>query len=180
MDTKHGMLFSNSGWDLRMKNNIVIEPISYTAEFSAHYYTWAKKAAPKAFGENGLIRKRLSENVNIYQSPYSERYPELVNYLNPIVEGKEWEGMRAKRNVLSENLIVGGPENPLLVRGGEHSQCAYINNYRTDEDPGFVDYENENFNLKPDSKVFKEIPEFKALSFDDMGLYLDQYRKTIK
>ena len=177
MYTKHGMLFSNSGWDLKMKNNIVIEPISYTAEISAHYYTWAKNGVRAAFGENGLFRTRLLESVNIYQSPYSERYPDLMNYLNPIVDGKEWEGMRAKRNVLSKNLIVGGPENPLHLIGGEHAQCEYVNNYRTDEDPGFVDYKNENFNLKPNSKVFEKIPGFKALPFDKMGLYLDQYRK---
>jgi len=176
MNTKHGVLFSNSGWDLKMKNNIIIEPISYTAAISAHYYTWDSGGAPAMFGENGLLRRRLLENVNIYQSPYSDRYPELMNYLNPIVEGKEWEGMRARRNILSENLIVGGAENPLHLMGGEHAQCEYVNNYRTDEDPGFVDYQNENFNLKPDSEVFDRIPGFKALPFDKMGLYIDQYR----
>ena len=177
MNTKHGMLFTNSGWDLKMKNNIVIEPISHTAVISAHYYTWYSGGGPAMFGENGLLRKRLLENVKVNQSPYSDRYPGLMNYLNPIVEGKEWEGMRARRNVLSQNLIVGGPENPLHLVGGEHAQCAYVDNYRTDEDPGFVDYENENFNLKPDSEVFQKIPDFKAIPFDKMGLYTDQYRK---
>lgn len=179
MNTKHGVLFTNSGWDLKFKNNIVIEPIKYTAEISAHYYTWYSGGGPSMFGENGLLRRRLLENVNIYQSPYSERYPELMNYLNPIVDGKEWEGMRARRNILSENLIVGGPESPLHLVGGEHAQCKYINNIRTDEDPGFVDYKNENFNLKPDSEFLKKIPGFEVLPFDKMGLYLDLYRKNI-
>jgi len=144
---------------------------------SAHYYTWYSGGGPSMFGEKGLLRKRLLENVNIYQSPYSDRYPELINYLHPIVDGKEWEGMRARRNVLSGNLIVGGPEDPLHLVGGEHAQCAYVNNFRTDSDPGFVDYENENFNLLPDSEVFDQIPGFKALPFDKMGLYIDPYRK---
>ena len=180
MNTKHGVLFTNSGWDLRMKNNIVIEPISHTADITAHYYTWASGSGPSMFGESGLLRKRLLENVNIYQTPYSDRYPGLMNYLNPIVDGKEWEGMRARRNVLSENLIIGGPENPLHLAGGEHAQFENINNYRTDKDPGFVDYQNQNFNLKPDSEVFKKIPNFKALPFDKMGLYIDEFRKSIK
>ena len=179
MNTKHGVLFTNSGWDLKMTNNIVIEPISHTAVISAHYYTWYSGGGPSMYGENGLLRTRLLENVNIYQSPYSDRYPELLNFLNPIVDGKEWEGMRARRNVLSQNLIVGGAKNPLHLIGGEHAQCEYVNNYRTDKDPGFVDYKNENFNLKRDSKVFKKIPEFKALPFDEMGLYTDQYRENI-
>jgi hypothetical protein len=178
MNTKHGVLFTNSGWDLKMKNNIIIEPISHTALISAHYYTWASGSGPSMFGEKGLLKRRLLENVNIYQSPYSERYPELMNYLRPIVDGKEWEGMRARRNVLSENLIVGGPENPLHLDGGEHAQCEYVNNYRTDENPGFVDFQNGNLNLQPNSEVFKKILGFKALPFDKMGLYIDQYRKS--
>ena len=176
MNTKHGVLFTNSGWDLKMKNNIVIEPISYTAYISAHYYTWYRGGAKNMYGENGLLRRRLLENVNIYKSPYSDKYPELMNYLNPIVEGKEWEGMRARGNVLSGNLIVGGAEHPLHLAGGEHAQCEDLNNYRTDEDPGFVDYKNQDFNLKADSEVFKRIKGFKALPFDKMGLYIDEFR----
>lgn len=178
MNTRHGVLFTNSGWDLKMKNNIVIEPISYTAYFSAHYYTWYKGGAKNMFGENGLLRRRLLENVNIYEAPYSDRYPGLLNYLDPIVEGKQWEGMRSRRNVLSANLIVGGAENPLKLVGGEHAQCEDVNNYRTDNDPGFVDFESGDFNLKPDSEVFKKIRGFKPVPFDKMGLYKDEYRKT--
>lgn len=177
MNTKHGVLFTNSGWDLKMKNNIVIEPLSYTVEISSPFYTWARGSGPAMFGEDGLLRKRLTENVNIYQSPYSERYPELINYLHPIIDGKEWEGMRPRRNVLSGNLIVGGPEEPVNLRG-EHAQCESVNNYRTDTDPGFVDYPNENFNLRPDSEVFQKIPGFEPIPFDKMGLYIDAFRKA--
>lgn len=177
MNTNHGVLFTNSGWDLKMKNNIVVEPISHTFTISAHYYTWYSGGGPSMFGENGLLRKRLTENVNIYQSPYSEMYPELMNYLRPIIEGKEWEGMRARRNVFAGNLIVGGPEEPEHLIGGEHAQGESVNNYRTDSDPGFVDYENGDFTLKPDSEVFKRIPGFEALPFNKMGLYTDEFRK---
>lgn len=180
MNTNHGVLFSNGGWDLKMKNNIVIEPISHTATLSAHFYTWYSGGGPTMFGENGILRRRLVNNVNIYQSPYSDRYPELMNYLRPIVEGKEWEGMRSRRNVLSGNLIVGGPEEPLHLMGGEYAQFESVNNYRTDSDPGFVDFQNGNFNLKPDSEVFDKIQGFEALPFNKMGLYVDQYRKSIK
>ena len=179
MNTKHGILFTNTGWDLKMKNNIVIEPISHTAEISAHYYTWYSGGGPTMFGEDGLLRRRLLTNVNITESPYAEKYPELLDYLNPIVDGKEWEGMRARRNVLFGNLIVGGPENPLHLVGGEHAQGDDVNNFRTDKDPGFVDYINENFNLRTDSEVFTKIPGFEPVPFDKMGLYIDDYRKSI-
>ena len=35
--------------------------------------------------------------------------------------------------------------------------------------PGFVDEANENWNLKPDAEVFKQIPGFKAIPFDKIG-----------
>jgi hypothetical protein len=179
MATSTGVLFSNSGWDLRMINNMVIEPLSNTFVLSAHYYTWAANECVPMFGENGLIRNRLVKSVNIYEPPYSERYPQLLSYLNPIIEGKEWEGMRARRNILKNNLIVGGPEKPVRLMGGEFAQCDELNNYRTITDPGFVDYKNGNFNLKPDAEVFKKIPGFKPLPFDKMGLFPDEYRTKI-
>ncbi|SEJ51837.1 Right handed beta helix region [Cyclobacterium xiamenense] len=179
MNTKHGVLFTNSGWDLTMKNNMVIEPLAHTAVVSAHYYTWYSGGGPSMFGEAGLLRRRLLENIAVDQPPYSERYPGLRNYLHPIVEGEEWEGMRARRNVLLGNLIVGGPEDPVHRMGGEHAQFESVNNFRTDEDPGFVDYENGNFNLKPHAEVFKRIEGFEALPFDQMGLYRDEFRTEL-
>ena len=178
MNTTHGVLFSNSGWDIAMKNNIIIEPISYSAEVSAHYYTWAQGQAKPMFGKNGLIRHRLTKSVAIFKKPYAEKYPELQEYLTPIVDGKEWEGMRAKNNVFAQNLIIGGPENPVHLVGGEHAQFVSKNNYRTNEDPGFIAVDHQNFTLKSTSKVFKKIPGFKPVPFHKMGLYTDEYRKN--
>ena len=177
MNTRHGILFSNTGWDLELKNNIIIDPLSNVVEISAHYYSWGKSIAEKTFGEGGLVRERLSKNINIKEEPYSLRYPELCNYLDPIIDGKEWEGMRTKRNVFAKNVIVTAPEKSILLLRGEYAQCDTLNNYRTSNDPGFVDFENENFNLRHDSEVFKKIQNFKPIPFSDMGLYYDEYRR---
>ena len=177
MNTTHGVLFSNSGWDLKMRNNIIVEPVSYSVEISAHYYTWAKGEAAPMLGDSGLIRNRLTKNVNIYEPPYSERYPELMSYLDPIVPGKEWEGMRSRRNIFTKNLIVGGPKVPLQLLGGEYARFDTLSNFRTEVDPGFVDLSTQNFTLRPDSKVFQMIKGFEPVPFDQMGLFTDEYRK---
>jgi hypothetical protein len=44
---------------------------------------------------------------------------------------------------------------------------------------GFMDIKNHDFNLKPDAQVFKDLPEFKAIPFSKMGLYLDEYRRKL-
>ncbi len=177
MQTSHGVLFSNTGWDLTMKNNIIVNPLTYTAEISAHYYTWAAVHAVPMFGEKGLLRKRLLQEVNILEPPYSTHYPELKDYLNPIIEGKEWEGMRSKRNVVADNVIVGSKEKPVHLLGGQHAVCEDRNNLVISSDPGFVDFKNGNFQLRSDAQVFKMIPHFKPIPFDKMGLYADEFRK---
>lgn len=176
MKVKYGVLFSNAGWDLVMKNNIIIEPISNSYVISASYYTWAKPQAAQFYGENGILRKRLTKAIQFDKPPYSTRYPSLLTYLDPIVEGKEWQGMRARGNEFSENVIIGGANNPVKLMGGEYATVSEKNNFITQDDPGFVDMKNGNFQLKKDAVVFKKIPGFEPVPFEKMGIYKDQYR----
>ena len=177
MLTDHGVLFSNTGWDLVMKNNIVINPLSHTAVTSANYYTWAAPQAKDMFGKNGLIRRRLEKEIDYKSPPYSTKYPSLLPYLDVIQEDKEWQSMRARGNMLEGNLIIGGPANPIHLLGGQYAQMEGKNNWVTKEDPGFVDGKNKNFKLKENAKVFAMIPGFQDIPFEKMGLYQDAYRK---
>lgn len=177
MLTDHGVIFSNTGWNLVMKNNIVIHPLAHTAVNSAHYYTWAAGGAKDMYGENGLIRRRLEKEIDFRSPPYSTRYPALLPYLDVIQENKEWEGMRSRGNILENNVIIGGPDNPIKLLGGKYAQTDGINNWVTKEDPGFVDMKNKNFTLRKDAKVFELIKGFQPVPFDQMGLLKDEYRK---
>jgi hypothetical protein len=46
-------------------------------------------------------------------------------------------------------------------------------------DPGFVNMKAYNFQLRSDNKIFKDLPNFKPLPIDKMGLFIDEYRKTL-
>ncbi|MCX6997394.1 MAG: hypothetical protein NTV49_09975 [Kiritimatiellaeota bacterium] len=48
-------------------------------------------------------------------------------------------------------------------------------NLVTKEDPGFVDFQNHNFELHADSKALRELPAFQPPPFAKMGLYRDEY-----
>jgi hypothetical protein len=176
METKHGILFTNSGWDLVMKNNIIIEPTDATAQISAHYYTWAAGSEKSMFGENGLIRNRLTKSVAYQQEPYASKYPGLLEYLDTIPGTNQWKGMRAHGNVFADNLIIGGPKSPTKLIGGNYATITERDNYRSVSDPGFVDMAHENFTLRPTSEVFKKIKGFEPVPFEKMGLYKDKYR----
>ena len=176
METKHGILFTNSGWDLTMKNNIIIEPTDATAQISAHYYTWAAGSEKSMFGEDGLIRARLTKSVSYTTEPYASKYPGLLEYLDTIPGTNQWKAMRANRNVFADNLIVGGPTSPTKLIGGKFATITERDNYRCTTNPGFVDAEHENFILLPNSEVFQKIKGFEAVPFDKMGLYKNKYR----
>ena len=176
METKHGILFTNSGWDLTMKNNIIIEPTDATAQISAHYYTWAAGSEKSMFGEEGLIRARLTKSVSYTTEPYASMYPGLLDYLDTIPGTKQWKAMRANRNVFADNLIIGGPTSPTKLIGGQYATITERDNYRCTSNPGFVDAEHENFTLLPTSEVFKKIKGFEPVPFDKMGLYKNKYR----
>ena len=176
METKHGILFTNSGWDLTMKNNIIIEPTDATAQISAHYYTWAAGSEKSMFGEEGLIRARLTKSVSYTTEPYASKYPGLLDYLDTIPGTKQWKAMRANRNVFADNLIIGGPKSPTKLIGGQYATITERDNYRCTSNPGFVDAEHENFTLLPTSEVFKKIKGFEPVPFDKMGLYKNKYR----
>jgi hypothetical protein len=176
METKHGILFTNSGWDLVMKNNIIIEPTDATAQISAHYYTWAAGSEKSMFGENGLIRNRLTKSVAYKEEPYAGKYPGLLEYLDTIPGTHQWKAMRANRNVFADNLIIGGPTSPTKLIGGNYATITERDNYRSVSDPGFIDMAHENFTLRPTSEVFKTIKGFEPVPFEKMGLYKDKYR----
>jgi hypothetical protein len=56
--------------------------------------------------------------------------------------------------------------------------AKYIN-VAYNEDPGFVDLTNFKLSLKPDSKIFKDLPEFKNIPFEKIGLFVDEYRRKL-
>lgn len=88
--------------------------------------------------------------------------------------------MRSRGNIFSTNVILGGSKNPVKIReNNKYGIFESVNNFQTDTDPGFVDFENENFMLKKDSQVYKKLPDFEAIPFDKIGLYIDEYRKVV-
>ena len=46
-------------------------------------------------------------------------------------------------------------------------------------DPGFENMSKMNFKLKYDAQVFKDLPNFKPIPMDKIGLYIDEYRKRL-
>ena len=141
------------GNDNIYRNNIFIDcPLAF--HLDSRLTGWAKGFV----ADSGLFKQRM-EAVNYKRSPYSTAYPELVNYF------KDSLGL-PKRNFIENNVFV----NVKTLHNGKKEWARIGLNFYTDNDPGFVDSTTLNFGLKTNSAVYKELPDFKPIPFEKIGV----------
>jgi len=142
------------GLDNPYTNNIFID-----AEIGIHVDNrnqgWAKYVIEKG----GVFDQRL-KMVEYNEPPYSTKYPHLANY---------WKDNPAlpKRNTVSKNIFYKVKK----THTGKKEWMPFLDdNWITNENPGFINEEEMNFELKEDAKAFEAIPDFKAIPFDKIGV----------
>ncbi|MCX6134848.1 MAG: right-handed parallel beta-helix repeat-containing protein [Ignavibacteriales bacterium] len=163
----YGTVYSNGGHDIVVKNNIFIEGYGPAYQLKSMWYDFGISSIPYFFGEKGIYTRRLTKDVDIRKPPYSERYPLLKDWLDLLPDGRTYVGMRPRRNVFGNNVLVKHEETFRLV--GQYAQTEFGENYITDKDPGFVDAAQLDFRLKDNSVVYKELPGFKRIPFEQIG-----------
>jgi hypothetical protein len=188
MQTKHGEVISNSGHDLIVRNNIFSDCEGPAVNLDNIWYGWAnnKTEIDDLFG---LYEKRMTKLIDIKSPPYSSRYPELTDWLDPVPDSNGFTGteprykgtvrigMRPRRNLMENNVIYKCPQKLKITC--PFGQFEDKNNFVTETDPGFADAANMNFQLKKDSIVYEKIPGFEKIPFEKIGLYKDEYRASL-
>ena len=162
-----GTVYSNGGHDIVVSNNLFIEGYGPAYQLKSMWYDFGQDSIPYYFGEKGIYTKRLTKAVDIKSPPYSTRYPLLTDWLDLMPDGKTYVGMRPRRNVFDGNVMVKHEETVRLV--GKFAQTEFGTNLHTQKDPGFVDAAKLNFQLKDDSVVYRELPGFKRIPFEEIG-----------
>ncbi len=163
----YGTVYSNGGHDIVVRNNIFIAGYGPAYQLKSMWYDFGQDGIPYYFGAKGIYTKRLTQAVDIRQPPYSVRYPLLQDWLDLLPDGKTYVGMRPRRNIFDHNVLVKQEETVRLV--GKHAQTDFGENFMTQQDPGFVDAAQLNFQLKDDSVVYRELPGFERIPFDQIG-----------
>lgn len=162
-----GTVYSNGGHDIVVRNNIFIAGYGPAYQLKSMWYDFGQDSIPYYFGAKGIYTRRLTKSVNIKEPPYSERYPLLKDWLDLLPDGKTYVGMRPRRNVFDGNVLVQHEETVRLV--GKHAQTEFGENLHTQKDPGFVDAAKLNFQLRDDSVVYRALPGFKRIPFEQIG-----------
>ena len=139
---------------------------------SATYLGWNTYVAGATWDMTNEEEKERVELAEHYASIpiFAEKYPELATFRDEYYKS-------VATNIFDENLVVNlkfglsqtnGTVNPQSTRGAVEL-IKGDNNYVTTDDPGFVDYANGDYELKSDSPVFSQIPEFQNVDMSEMG-----------
>jgi hypothetical protein len=171
-----GVVVINSGQDNLIDNNVFIECDAPSVYINSMFDRAKGKARFREiyFGEDGILRRRLTESIDIFQPPYSERYPKLRNFLDRTDDGRDFVGMRPTGNKFRRNVFFECGQQ--ILSQGINARLVTEDNIEF-VDPGFVDAENGDFRLRKDSPVFEEIPGFAEIPFEKIGNYVNGYRK---
>lgn len=131
------------------------------------------RGVARQYGKESTLFKKLMA-VPFRDSPWKEHYPFLLAL--PDSDTRLPQG-----NVVTGN-VVGRCEKPIRIsaKTDEIAGSTVAGNADlADEDPGFVDEKKGDLRLRPESPVWKAVPDFQPLPFERMGLYVDAFRKTL-
>ncbi len=164
----------NGGNDNVIRNNIFIKG-AHTLWIENPYLAGIPEEKFKErYYKSTMWGERMLKEINMNSPVWKEKYPDFEAF------DSAGGPLFLKNNEFYNNVIV---DEPLIISKHDLDTSifeVYHNNYQTKEDPGFVNMEEENFALKDNSVVFEKIPGFKAIPFDEIGLFNDKYRKPKK
>ncbi|MDY4975589.1 MAG: S-layer homology domain-containing protein [Clostridia bacterium] len=171
VDVKDRGFHIGGGRDHVVENNIFIRakyPISYDDR---------GRSLPSYFiacmdPETGTMWQRLKA-VPYTSDIWKQKYPTLANVLTDQSSDKDdpdWPGNPSYSSVRN-NVAVDCTVPAGLISKSVYTYSTVENNISYKTDPGFVDAANGNYNLKPDSQIFTDLPEFQAIPFDQIGRY---------
>ncbi len=130
----------------------------------------------RGYATNKHLHKRVADMV-MDSPPWSERFPGLAARLADRPELPR--GTRFERNLIV--IPRGDPiKFGLSRKNRDNAELLHAaDNWTTPADPGFLNAAAGDFALKSDSEVFRRIPGFKPVPFDQIGLRVDEYRTTV-
>ncbi|MDD2599764.1 MAG: right-handed parallel beta-helix repeat-containing protein [Kiritimatiellae bacterium] len=145
-----GTVFTHGGHDNVAENNIFIECKRALGAAPWNDQRWSD------FIKAPLWQARLLQEVDITSEVYLTRYPALKGFMEP--QPGEKRVNYALRN--------------LFVKCGEVFNKAWEvdeSNYATDKDPGFMNLSGEDFNLRKDSLIYRQMPGFEPIPLNKIG-----------
>lgn len=158
--------FIGGGHDNTVRNNLIL-----SCERGLHI---DDRGVARGYANDRNLRSRL-DAIQPDAVPWSAHYPELEKFYK-----SEHRDLPSGNRVL-ENVTANCRQSLHFSAKKEHLALSTISD-NVDlgtEDPGCIDSAHCDFSLKPDSAVFKKLPSFQPIPFAKIGLYCDEFRKSL-
>jgi hypothetical protein len=148
-----------------LRNNLVIE-----TDRGLHFDS---RGVARGYATDKGLRSTL-QKMNVTQAPWSARYPALPQLLALDL------GL-PHGNVIERNVTVRCPKAlDLSGKKDDFTDNTIRDNLDLGiEDPGFVNAAQLDYRLRPDSPVFRKLPAFQPIPFEQIGLQRDEFRATL-
>ena len=124
----------------------------------------------------------------LYKIGYQAKFPQSINCQNNIAIGANFgfEFVSAKPGEarIANNVVVDC-KTPFTWSDVHDGRKRKTEPYASgplavyEEDPGFVDLAGGDLRLRADSRIFKDLPDFKPIPFEKIGLFVDEYRPAL-
>ncbi len=148
-----------------VRNNLIIE-----TDRGLHF---DNRGVSRGYATDKGLRGKL-QTLPVTQPPWSTRYPALPKILALDL------GL-PHGNVFERNVTIACPK-PLDLSGKKTDFADNILRDNLDlgaEDARFVNAAQLDYRLRPDSPVFKKLPAFQPIPFEQIGLQRDAFRATL-
>ncbi|MBQ8588102.1 MAG: right-handed parallel beta-helix repeat-containing protein, partial [Clostridia bacterium] len=118
-------------------------------------------------GVNNDSRKNahLQGKDYLYSEKWKERYPKFNAWLYEA----DTERCKPVNNVTRNNLFLNGTFTIQRAQAVIDLFYDMSENYIGNEDPGFVNWVNRDYNMELDAGIYEKLPDFKPLPFTRMG-----------
>jgi len=152
---------AGGGRNVTIENNIIMNSIGNTIGCAINF-----DARMVSNWEGSVIHQNLAK-VPYQNSYWQAKYPEVYNVLEDEPGVPKYNSVR--------NNVIHNHNDPKIVQLVKDFGVVE-NNVRIDEPLGFIHEGSEQLNLREDSPIWSKLPEFKAIPFEKIGMYVDEYR----
>ncbi len=165
-DCEYAMLLGG-GSDNVVENNLMID-CGGSILYDNRGENWAK---------GSFLANVLESVTEVWKyDSFKERWPELNDYFDP---NALWVGI-PQRNVIKNNISLNSMESNINTRVIEFAS-EYKNNVSAKVgEYELKDPENHDFTILEGSKVLEEVPEFKQISTENIGMKNEAKRRDFR
>lgn len=138
-----------------------VDPVRWAAQDPLIYGTALEMTGEKFLGRYDTLRNYYEASIRYHEERKDPDYKPF--------DGEAERRLRSPAYNHYENNLILRANRPYKLDAGIETATGLETNFITNEDPGFVDFENRDYRFKADAVAFEKMPGFNPPPFEKMG-----------